>query len=121
MALYFQTSNPSALLKAFDARIDQTEPKGKIDTWKRFTQDGKSYYTHTSTQWKDKAFFTPVVNQGILRFNIIKNKDFNVSIVAYGYYHGHLTETFLNHFDTMFTEAISSATPRDGDYIAKAA
>jgi hypothetical protein len=30
-------------------------------------------------------------------------------MTAYGYYHGHLLETFLNHFDQMFT--LGSVTP----------
>jgi hypothetical protein len=115
MAVYFKTTNPTALLKAFNERIDQEEPKGKIRTWRRFEQDGQKYYTHTATDWANKAFFKPVVGDNVLRFNIIKNKDYDVTVQVYGYYHGHLTETFLNHFDNMFSEAVSSANPRDGD------
>jgi hypothetical protein len=117
MAVYFKTGMPNDLLKAFNDRIDQEEPKGQVRTWRKFKKDGNTYYTHTSDEWANKAYFKPVVGDGVLRFNIIKNADFDVSIVAYGYYHGHLTETFLNHFDEKFSEAASSAIARDGDIV----
>ena len=35
MTIHFATSAAQALLKAFDARILQTELKGKITTWEK--------------------------------------------------------------------------------------
>lgn len=111
--VHFATDNPQALLKSFDARIDQSAPKGKITTWKR-SQDG-NYYTHTSAEWGMKAWFKPKVDSERLIFNIIKPKNSDISTIVYGYYHGHLIETFLNHFDQAFHDGMATATPTSGD------
>ncbi len=113
MSVCFWTDDPSGLLKKFDARIAQTEQKGKIETWVKH-EDGK-HYSHTSAQWKNKAFFKPSVAQGKLVFNIVKPQNQNVTKVVYGFYHGHLTETFLNHFDDDFSTAGSTARCATGD------
>jgi hypothetical protein len=36
--------------------------------------------------------------------------------VVYAYYHGHLIETFLNHFDKDFTKAEATSLPTSGDH-----
>jgi hypothetical protein len=46
MAIHFTTASAGSLLKEFDARISQTEAKGKITTWVK-SDDGK-HYTHYS-------------------------------------------------------------------------
>jgi hypothetical protein len=107
MAVYFETSEPSALLSEFNKRIKQTEQTGKITTWE-ISDDGK-FYTHKSKDSRGQAWFAATVDNGRLRFNIYPSADDNVSMTAYGYYHGHLLETFLNHFDQMFT--LGSVTP----------
>lgn len=112
MAVNFFTSNPNALLEHFNKRIDQEESKGKITTWLR-DKDGD--YTHGADNWKWKAWFRPKVIEGALVFNIFGRKDAVMSRVVYGYYHGHLTETFLNHFDDMFSSASSTALLTKGD------
>ena len=113
MAINFTTDQPRALLAKFDAAITQTEPKGKVTTWEK-SDDGK-YYTHKSTDWGKKAWLKPSVEAGQLVFNIIKPKNINVSAAVYGYYHGHLIETFLNHFDQSFSVGVATAlaTPSD--------
>jgi len=113
MAVHFHTDTPKALLAKFNAAIQQKEPKGKIDTWK-LSDDGK-YYTHTAERWTKKAWFKPSTSDKLLTFNIIKPKDRNVTSPVYAYYHGHLIETFLNHFDTDFTSAAATALPAAGD------
>jgi len=55
-----------------------------------------------------------------LTFNIIKPKDKSVSALAYAYYHGHLIETFLNHFDNSFGNGFASALPETDDNIGTA-
>lgn len=114
MACYFRTGIPKQLLQQFNARIDQTEPKGRINTWER-SKDGK-YYTHKSSDWANKAWFKPVVEENQLTFNIIKPQNQNITTTVYGYYHGHLTETFLNHFDNDFTTAQATALPTVDDH-----
>lgn len=118
MAVQFITTQPKELIAAFDARIHQPEQKGKVTTWKRLVFQGVTYYTHTAAQWREKAFFAPAIEQGQLSFYIIKPASENVSLVVYGYYHGHLTETFLSHFDDMFTRAVSTAKAIVGDNVS---
>ena len=113
MAVIFITDDAQALLDRFDARIDQSEPKGKITTWEK-SDDGK-YYTHTSVDWGKKAWFKPKVEADRLIFNIIKPKTTNISTIVYGYYHGHLIETFLNHFDEDFRNGRATARATSDD------
>ncbi|MBA3912914.1 MAG: hypothetical protein H0X25_03440 [Acidobacteriales bacterium] len=114
MAIYFVSANPQALLNAFDSRIEQDEAKGKITTWLK-SADGE-YYTHASAEWRKKAWFKPVVESTRLTFNIIKPKNAIISSTVYGYYHGHLIETFLNHFDDSFETGCATALPASGDH-----
>lgn len=113
MAVYFLTDKPSALLKSFNDRIEQTEQKGKITTWEKHS--GGQHFGHKSPNWKGLAFFKPRIDSDRLTFNIIRPKDKTVSVKVYGYYHGHLIETFLNHFDELFSVASASGLATDGD------
>lgn len=106
MAVNFFTNDPQALLDSFNKRIDQDDPKGKITTWIR---DADGDYTHVANDWGGKAWFRAKIISGALVFNILGRKKHFMPSVVYGYYHGHLTETFLNHFDTMFTSSSSTA------------
>ena len=113
MALVFMTANPKKLLNDFDARIAQHEASGKITTWER-DKDGD--YTHKSDNWAKKAWFRPVVGLDRLTFNIIKPKNVNnITSPVYSYYHGHLLETFLNHFDTQFSNGSATANCTSSD------
>jgi hypothetical protein len=107
MAVHFYTDSPKALLAKFNAAIQQKEAKGKIDTWE-LSDDGK-YYTHTAERWTKKAWFKPSASESLLTFNIFKPKDRNVTSPFYAYDHGHLIETFLNHFDADFTSTAATA------------
>jgi len=113
MASYFFTSSPKALLDEFNKRIAQTQQEGRITTWER-SADGV-YYTHKAAEWTKKAWFKPSIASDRLTFNIIRPQKQNVTLTVYGYYHGHLIETFLNHFDKTFTAAQATALPAAGD------
>lgn len=113
MSVVFFTSSAQKLLDDFDSRIQQTEQKDKITTWQKST-DGK-YYTHKAAEWAKKAWFKPVVSNDRLIFNIIKPGDSIVTSIVYAYYHGHVIETFLNHFDKQFTAGQASALPTQND------
>lgn len=115
MAIHFTTENPQSLLNDFDARIQQTAAAGKITTWKK-SSDGK-YYTHVAADWTAKAWLKPTVGKGQLIFNIIKPQNGNITSPVYAYFHGHLIETFLNHFDMKFQNGIASALPQAGDMV----
>ena len=116
MALQFFSDDPKVLLSEFNRRIDQGEPKGKITTWLR-DKDGD--YTRAAKEWSEKAWFRPKLIGGALVFSIICRKDNRLPVVVYGYCHGHLTEAFLNHFDTLFSTASSSAQLAFDDFIGK--
>jgi hypothetical protein len=118
MAVTFHTPNPAALLKAFQSAITQKEPEGSITTWE-ITQSG--HFTHKGKQYAKDAFFLASTGEGKLVFNIIRPKGKNVEIRAYGYYHGHLIETFLNHFDQQFISASATALPITGDNVVEPA
>ena len=77
MAVMFTTYDPQGLLEAFRAAVSQREPKGKIVTWECHP-DGR-HYTHSAIQWRFKAFMMPAARDGSLVFNIIRNKNFEVS------------------------------------------
>lgn len=113
MAVHFKCADPHALMRDFDARIAQTEPVGRITTWEKI--DGR-HYTHRSAEWVRKAFFKCEVQAGQLTFFIVKPRDSILTTRAYAYYHGHLIETFLAHFDAQFTAAVS-ALPEQGDVV----
>lgn len=118
MSTHFFTDKAKSLLSAFNAKIGQTEQEGKITTWEKITHDDTTYYTHKSTEWRNEAFFLPKIESDKLTFNIIKPKGKDITTAAYGYYHGHLIETFLNHFDDVFSSADASARPQAGDVIS---
>jgi len=113
VAAHFITSAAQALLNGFNARIAQADPKGKITTWEK-SADGR-HYTHKAAEWRQQAWFLPNVESNQLTFNIIKPENQNVSSLVYAYYHGHLIETFLNHFDESFSNAVASALPEAAD------
>lgn len=115
MAIHFTTKDAKSLLQAFDARISQEEPKGKITTWEK-SSDGK-YYTHKAADWNKAAWLLPKIEATQLTFIIIKPQNKKISAVAYAYYHGHLIETFLNHFDKSFQNGVASALPEADDVI----
>lgn len=112
MAVNFFTSDPNDLLDSFNKCIEQEESKGKITTWVR---DNDGDYTHAADNWKWKAWFRPKVIEGALVFNILGRSNVAMSTATYGYYHGHLTETFLNHFDRKFSSGSSTALPTKDD------
>ena len=113
MSVIFQTRDPKQLLEAFDAAILKRELKGKITTWVKHSD--MIHYTHTAAQWRYQAFLAPKVGEMELTFNIIRNKTSPVSTATYSFYHGHLIETFLNHFDQLFESANATAMPASGD------
>lgn len=113
MATHFKTTTPDALLSKFKTAVEQTEILGKITTWK--PSEDRKYFTHTSKQWEYAAWLQPVVEHNQLTFYIVKSKSKVVSKYAYGFYHGHIIETMLNHFDSDFSSADATSFPIPGD------
>lgn len=108
MAVIVKTDNPSGLLKAIYKAIDDK----KIETW---SYDSDKDFTHVPDQWKNKAWLSPKVYSGELRFGIISQKSVDMSKLIYGIYHGRFVEMLLTHFDTDFTTAAATAQVTDPD------
>jgi hypothetical protein len=108
MAVRAFTNEPKDLLLAIKKAIAD----GVITTW-RIDADGD--LTHTSTQWKGKAWMRPKVLEDRLLFNIIASKNEEMSKAVYGVYHGRLVQTLLIHFDTKMTTVTATALGTSGD------
>ncbi len=105
--------SPQALLKAFDAAIAKGHSTGGITTWKKL---GNGSYTHTSANWGGKAMMKPdTTDESRLVFNIRKVPLININQSVYSYYHGHMIETFLNHFASSFDFGVATASPDPAD------
>ncbi len=110
MSIRFRAPNPAQLLDSFKKAIKD----GKITTW---TCNTNGDFTHKADQWKNKAWLRPTTTASELVFKILPPQGSTVSTVVYGYYHGHIIETMLTHFDDQFYSADASATVRDGDQV----
>jgi hypothetical protein len=111
MAIVVTTSKPGTLLADIRGAIDA----GAIDTW-AYDKDGD--FTHSPDQWKNQAWFRPVVQAERLVFRIIPPKSTHISRTVYGVYHGRFIEMLLSHFDLSFSRAVASALPEQGDVIS---
>lgn len=100
MAIIIKTKNPKKLLNSIYRSIDQN----KIDTW---TYDEDKDLTHSPRQWINKAWLTPKIYVGELRFGIISQNNVPLSWRIYSIYHGRFIEMLLNHFhsDVLKVEA----------------
>jgi hypothetical protein len=112
MAIHFTTDKPKQLLASFKKAIDD----GKVVTW-AYDNDGD--FTHTAQQWKSLAWLRPRVIDGQkLVLSILKPQASKISSEVYAIYHGRFIESMLVHCDSLFTEAIATAFPSDGDIVA---
>jgi hypothetical protein len=108
MAVIVKLSDPSALLKEIKKAIDDK----KIETWS-YDKDGD--FTHTPSQWKNKAWLRPKIYTGELRFGILKPTDTTLTTEVYAVYHGRFIEMLLAHFDKSFTQAGGTAQKTEPD------
>lgn len=109
--LTFKTSTPNALLSAIKKAID----KGAVATW---SYDSEGDFTHTPSQWKDKAWFRPKAVSGTeLEFRIIRPQGSRVSREDYAVYHGRFIEMMTAHFSADFTTAQSTPNAATGDLV----
>jgi hypothetical protein len=108
MALIFTTKTPSKLLQEIKDGIDG----GSIITWE-YDSDGD--FTHTPSQWYQKAYLRPKLYLGELRFGIINIPGTKLLSVNYAVYHGRFIEMMLSHFDSEFTNAKATALKSEPD------
>jgi len=112
MAIHFKTTTPKKLLAEFKKAIDD----GKVVTW---SYDADGDFTHTAQQWESLAWLRPkVIEKAELILSIVKPKNAKISSEVYAIYHGRFIESMLVHCDSLFTEAIATAFPADGDVVA---
>lgn len=110
MAVYFYTQSPDKLLATFKKAIKD----GHVITW---SCDSDGDFTHTTEQWKNKAWLRPTARVGMLELNIVKPKDVNITSEVYAIYHGRFIEAMLRHCDTLFSKAEASALPAGTDQV----
>jgi hypothetical protein len=124
MSLTFNTPNPTQLLSAFKNAIDNHKAGRvgqRIDTWDYTVVDGKYYFTHTSSNWGRKAYLRADIELGQLAFYVQQAQGVPLKRDVYGYFAGHLTETFIRHFPSMFSLAKTTPTAVGADAYLSAA
>jgi hypothetical protein len=110
MAVRVFCDSPKSLLESIKRAIRE----GSVETW---ALDIDGDLTHSPEQWKDKAWFRPVIEDDQIRFNILGQKNVAMSKTIYGVYHGRFIEMLLAHFDTQFSRATATALPISGDRV----
>jgi hypothetical protein len=110
MAVRVFCRNPSSLLQ----KIKDAIRAGSIQTWQLDT-DGD--LTHSPEQWKNLAWFRPVVEDDRIIFKILARTDKVMSKATYAVYHGRFIEMILTHFDEDSTRVTATSLPANGDII----
>lgn len=120
MSIRYRSADPSRLLAAFNQAIDnhQNGRQGpRVDTWRYVLHQQHYFYTHTSQNWRDKAWLRADVEQGQLAFYILPVENVRVTRDTYAYYAGHLTETFIRHFAGAFSLAQTTSNADGNDAV----
>ena len=92
MAVFIESADPSALLKAFKDAMSA----GKVRTW---VEDADGDFTHTSDQWRKRAWLRPTVEAGQIVMTLIWPEGAeNQHQDVLAFYFGHMIETMLRDF-----------------------
>jgi hypothetical protein len=102
------TDDASGLLTRIKKLIDG----GHIDTW-AYDKDGD--FTHTPSQWKNKAWLRPQVKSDMLRMVILNNTKVTFTREIFAVYHGRFIEMLISHVSDRYTSASASPNPVSGD------
>jgi hypothetical protein len=92
MSVFIRISSPQELVNDIRRKIKD----GKIETW-QLDSDGD--LTHTSLQWRNRAWFHPIIEESRVVFSIIGRKTVTMTVGEYAAYHGRLVSMLLSHFD----------------------
>ncbi len=114
MAIFFNTSAPADLLRAFRKAIDD----GHVVTW---SYDSDGDFTHNTDQWRYQAWMRPQTFAGQLAFYILPPIGTHLSRSVYGIYHGRLIESVTTHLDLMFSDVSATALAATGDRVRSVA
>jgi hypothetical protein len=111
MAVHLKTSTPKKLLAAFKKAIDD----GHVITW-AYDSDGD--FTHTTDQWRNKAWLRPKIIEGeeLVVFILAPEGD-DLSSAVYAIFHGRFIESMLRHCDQLFIEGRATSMPESGDVV----
>jgi len=101
------TDKSAALLAKIRKLIDQ----GHITTWE-YDKDGD--FTHTPTQWKNKAWLKPEEQADKLRLTIIAPQS-GMTREVFAVYHGRFIEMLIAHVPNDFTNVSASPFAATGD------
>jgi hypothetical protein len=96
---------------ALHARIRKLIDQGHITTW-AYDSDGD--FTHTPTQWKNKAWLRPDEQTDKLRMTIIGPKS-GLTREVFAVYHGRFIEMLIAHVSSKFGTVSASPNPVEGD------
>jgi hypothetical protein len=102
------TEYADALLTKIKRLIDQ----GHITTW---SYDEEGDFTHTATQWKNRAWLRPQVQPDRLRLVIRKSKTVPLTREVFAIYHGRFIEMLIEHVPKDFVRASATPNPVKGD------
>ncbi len=112
MATFLATNNAAGLIAAFNQAIaNHARHSGspRVTTWKHVVHEGNNFYMHTAQEWTSKAWFRGDAEPNRAAFYIKPVQNVILTRTVYAYYAGHLIETFIRDFPTLFTGA--QATP----------
>jgi hypothetical protein len=118
MAIHFRSNDPGRLLVALNQAIDNhhhNRQGQRIDTWRYVLHQQHYFYTHTSANWRDKAWLRADIEQGHLAFYILAFEGVRLTRDTYAYYAGHLIETFIRHFAGAYNLAQSTPNASGND------
>ena len=87
---------------------------GTIRTW---TYDADGDLTHVAPQWAQRAWMRPTIVASAVHFNILPPQGRVITRATYGFYHAHLVETLLTHFDSEFMTITATALPDGADIV----
>jgi hypothetical protein len=110
MSIMFNTADPSGLLATFKKAVNER----RVVTW-AYDKDGD--FTHTTEQWKNKAWLSPRISIGQLKFVIVRPQNENISREVYAIYHSRFAESMLAHCDDRFSSSTATAMPDSGDLV----
>lgn len=106
MAIFIKTSNPQELLDNIRMSIENKV----IQNWCE-DEDGDLTQVY---QWRNKAWFKPLVNKNVLIFGLIGRKDEPMTKSIYGIYHGRFSEMLLTQFDSSIEDIKLTPNGIDG-------
>lgn len=94
---------PEQFINDIKKKIDD----GEIDTWV-YDEDGD--FTHSSSQWINKAWMSPsIIEEDLSKeiiFGILGRRGVNLSMTEYSIYHGRFVEVLLKYYSEYISNLV---------------